>query len=36
MHQFVGEIMADMRSKKETIQLQCATLEIPKGMKKCN
>ena len=33
-YQFVGEIMADMLSIKEMIQ--CATLWIPKRMKKCN
>ena len=31
-YQFVGEVMADMRSIKEMIQ--CATLGIPKGIEK--
>ena len=33
-YQFAGEVMTDMRSIKAIIQ--CATLGIPKGMKKCN
>ena len=33
-YQFVGEFMAVMGSIKEMIQ--CATLGIPKGMKKCD
>ena len=33
-YQLVGEVMADMWSIKEMIQ--CATLGIPKGMKKCS
>ena len=33
-YQLAGEAMTDMQSIKEIIQ--CVTLRIPKGIKKCN